>query len=297
MKFDWNRTRAFLATAEEGSLSAAARALGMTQPTLGRQVEALEDELNVILFERTGRGLSLTPAGLDLLEHARAMGEAASRVSLGASGKAQTIEGEIAIAVSEAYAAFLLPPIVARLRKLHPGIDIEMVVSNNVANLKAREADIAVRSFRPTENDLVARKIREDAGRFYATPAYLRSIGNPKTPAELSKAEFIGFDRSDVYRKGLAKMGIVLEKANFSVLSDNHLVQWQLVKQGVGIGVMPEAIGEEEPAVTRVLADFPAIPVPMWLTAHREVNTSRRVRVVFDFLAQELADAWPEFRR
>ncbi len=92
-------------------------------------------------------------------------------------------------------------------------------------------------------------------------------------------------------------MGIVLEKANFSVLSDNHLVQWQLVKQGVGIGVMPEAIGDVEPAVTRVLDDFPAIPVPLWLTAHREVNTSRRVRVVFDFLAQELADAWPEFRR
>ena len=115
--FDWNRARAFLVTAEEGSLSAAARALGMAQPTLGRQVSALERELGVALFERVGRGLALTPSGLELVEHVRAMGDAASRVSLTASGQSQSVEGTIRIAVTDIYAVFVLPPIVGRAEK------------------------------------------------------------------------------------------------------------------------------------------------------------------------------------
>jgi len=117
VKFDWNRARAFLVTAEEGSLSAAARALGLAQPTLGRQVDALEEELGVVLFERVGRGFTLTPSGLELLEHVRAMGEAANRVSLAAAGQSQSIEGNVSIAASETYSAMLLPKIVARLRR------------------------------------------------------------------------------------------------------------------------------------------------------------------------------------
>ena len=131
VKFDWNRARAFLVTAEEGSLSAAARALGMTQPTLSRQVDALEDELRLVLFERAGRGLVLTPSGLELLDHVRGMGEAASRVSRAASGQSQTIEGSISIAASEAYSAFLLPPIIEKLRRDYPGIFVEIVASTN----------------------------------------------------------------------------------------------------------------------------------------------------------------------
>ena len=123
MKFDWNRARAFLVTAEEGSLSAAARSLGMTQPTLSRQVDALEDELGLVLFERVGRGLVLTRSGLELLEQVRGMGEAATRVSLTASGQTQSIEGAICITASEVNSAFWLPPIIAKLRAAHPGID------------------------------------------------------------------------------------------------------------------------------------------------------------------------------
>ena len=125
VKFDWNRARAFLVTAEEGSLSAAARAVGMTQPTLGRQVAALEDELGVALFERVGKGIELTPSGLELLEYVRAMGEAANNVSLAASGKSDSLEGNICISATEAVAAFVLPPIIHKLRQSAPGIDIE----------------------------------------------------------------------------------------------------------------------------------------------------------------------------
>ena len=179
VRFDWNRARAFLVTAEEGSLSAAARALGMTQPTLGRQVRALEEELGIVLFERIGRGLTLTAGGLDLLDQVREMGESANRVSLSASGQSQTIEGSICITASEVISAFLLPPVLARLRRMHPGVEIKLVATNAVRDLRRREADIAIRSARPTDPNLVATRLRDTPARLYATPSYLKRIGNP----------------------------------------------------------------------------------------------------------------------
>jgi DNA-binding transcriptional LysR family regulator len=291
VRFDWNRAKAFLVTAEEGSLSAAARALGMAQPTVGRQVDALEEELGVILFERVGRGLTLTPSGVELLEQVRAMGEAANRVSLTAAGQAQTIEGKISIAASETYSAVLLPPIIARLRALEPGIRVEIVTSNQASDLRRREADIAIRNFPPTEPDLIARKIRDVPARLYATPGYLASIGNPKLPAELSRAHFINIDPTGGYMKALNGMGLNLTERNFPLVSENMLVMWELVKAGLGIGVLDGNIGDAEPLLTRVLPDFDPIVFPIWLVAHRELNTSRRVRVVFDLLAAELAKA------
>ncbi len=291
VKFDWNRARAFLVTAEEGSLSAAARALGMAQPTLGRQVDALEKELNVVLFERVGRGLTLTPSGLDLLDHVRAMGEAAGRVSLAAAGQSQAIEGPICIAASETYAEHVLAPIVAELRRAEPGITVEIIVSNSPSDLRRREADIAIRNFRPTEPDLIARKIRDVPARLYATPGYLERIGNPRLPYDLRHAEFINVESTGALIKGLRAMGIDVGESNFPVLTENYTVMWALVKQGVGIGILDGNIGDAEPRVRRVLPDLAPLVFPIWLVAHREVNTSRRVRRVFDFLAERLARA------
>jgi DNA-binding transcriptional LysR family regulator len=290
VKFDWNRARAFLVTAEEGSLSAAARALGMAQPTLGRQVAALEDELGVVLFERAGRGLTLTPSGLDLLDHVRAMGDAAGRVSLAAGGQAHSIEGSICITASEIYSAFLLPPIVAKLRGLAPGIEVEIVASNAAVDLRRREADIAIRSFRPTQPDLIARKLRDDRARLYASDGYLDRIGPIAAPQDLNRADFIAFDTTHMMIDGLNALGLDLTRKNFPVLTSSHLVQWELVKQGVGIGVFPEAIGDAEPRVRRALPGLAPLTFPIWLTTHRELNTSRRVRMVFDLLALELAN-------
>jgi DNA-binding transcriptional LysR family regulator len=289
VKFDWNRARAFLVTAEEGSLSAAARALGMTQPTLGRQVDALEDELGLVLFERAGRGLVLTPSGLELLDHVRAMGEAAGRVSLAATGHAQTIEGSICITASEINSAYLLPPIIEKLRRAAPGIDVEIVASNATVDLKRREADIAVRSFRPTQPDLIARKVKDDPARLFATPGYLERIGNPTALDGLSDADFVGFDNTDTYINALNALGLKLTKKNMPIVTASHIVHWQLVRQGVAIGIVPETVGDPDPLVQRVLPDLiRPMPFPIWLTTHRELNTSRRVRLVFDFLAAEL---------
>lgn len=289
VNFDWNRARAFLVTAEEGSLSAAARALDMTQPTLGRQVTALEEELGVALFERAGRGLELTPTGLDLVEHVRAMGDAANRLSLTASGQSTTIEGNICITATEAMAAFTLPPIIQKLRQQQPGINIEIIASNSTSDLKRREADIALRAFRPTQPDLVAKKIAVVRADLYASPDYLQRIGNPASLAELSDADFLGFDRSDRMMAALNEKGLSLTRRNFPIITENHLVQWELVKQGVAIGIMPEEVGDAEPLVQRVLPEFEPYVGEVWLVAHRELKTSRRVRMVFDFLAAEVA--------
>ncbi len=288
VNFDWNRARAFLVTAEEGSLSAAARALGTTQPTVGRQISALEEELSIVLFERVGLGLELTPTGLDLLEHVRLMGEAASRVSLTASGQSQNIEGTVCISASEVFSVFLLPPIIAKLRKIEPKINIEIIATNETSDLRKREADIALRNFRPTQPELIAKKIKDVSARLYATPNYLNSINNPTSVDDLQRANFISFDNTGMLMNELNNRGMTLTTKNFPLLSENYLVHWELVKQGLGIGIMPEDIGDAEPLVQQVLPRLKAITFPIWLTTHRELNTSRRVRMVFDLLAEEL---------
>lgn len=288
VKFDWNRARAFLVTAEEGSLSAAARALGMAQPTLGRQVRAFEEEIGVLLFERIGNGLKLTSSGLELVEHVRAMGEAAGRVSLTASGQSQQVEGAVCITATEVTAAFVLPPIVAKLRAAEPGITVEVVATNNVSDLRRREADIAIRAGRPTDPDLIARMLRSHSLGLYASESYLEQIDNPQNSEELLRAEFLGFEHSEQFVEGLNQLGLKVTPHHFPIICSNHIVQWQMVKQGMGIGVMLSQVGDAEPGVRLAAPWLPAFEIEVWLVAHRELNTSRRVRLVFDFLAREL---------
>lgn len=286
--FDWNRARAFLVAAEEGSFSAAARALGTTQPTVGRQVAALEEELGVTLFERVGTTLALTPSGIDLVEHVRAMSEAASRVSLAATGQSSSIVGSVCITASEVIAAHLLPPIIGRLRREQPGIEIEIVASNEARDLHRREADIAVRNFRVGQPDLIAQKIKDSRAHMYAAPSYLKRIGPLESPRDLARAELFAFDRTDVMIDGLRSIGVDLGRDRFPIVTANHLVQWELCKHGAGICIMMEEIGDAEPRVRRALPDLPPLPIPMWLVCHRELRTSRRIRLVYDLLAEEL---------
>ena len=288
VKFDWNKARAFLVTAEEGSLSAAARALGMAQPTLGRQVDGLEQELGIVLFERVGRGLQLTPGGLELLDHVRVMGDAAGRVSMNALGQSQTLEGRVCISASETYAAVLLPPIIAKLRILEPDIYVEIVVSNQASDLRRREADIAIRNFRPTEPDLIAKKVGEADAVLYATPDYIEKIGNPTMPQDLRHAHFVNLDHAGMMIKALNKLGLGLTEDNFPLLTESYLVMWELVRQGVAIGILDAHIGDADPIVRRVLPDFQPFIFPIWLVSHRELTTSRRIRRVYDYLAEEL---------
>ncbi len=287
--FDWNHIRAFLATAEGGSLSAAARNLGLTQPTLGRQVAALEQDLGVMLFERVGRSLTLTAAGHELLEHVRAMGAAADKVALVASGQSQAIEGRIAITASDVFSAYLLPPILKRLRTLAPRLVIDVVAADDVRDLMRREADIAIRHVRPTQPDLIARLICEATGHFYAASSYLDLMGRPERLNDLALHTFIDMGDTERMLEYLHPLGFPITAENFRIGSASGLVTWELCKQGFGIAPMADLVAAGTPEIERVLPDAAPVTFPVWLTTHRELHTSRRIRLVYDLLAEEIA--------
>jgi len=289
IQFDWNQARAFLVTAEEGTLSAAARALGLTQPTLGRQVSALEQTLGTQLFDRIGTGLTLTPTGLELLAHVKQMGEAANALSLSAAGLSMTLEGNVCISATESMAYFTLPPLIAELRGLYPGIQIEIEVSNETRDLNRREADIALRAYRPTQPDLIVKRLKDYEARLYAIPSYLNKLEKEYGKNAIQNADFIGFSSTSDYPNQLKeRLGLEVKTEQFPLLTMNHLVHWQLVKQGLGIGVMTTDVGDKEKQVVAVQPNEPIIKGELWLVTHSELRTSLRIRKVFDFLAERL---------
>ena len=285
---DWNQLKAFLETAETGSLSAAARKLGLTQPTLSRQVAAIEQRMGVTLFERVGKAMALTPTGLDLLEHARAMGAAAEALGLAATGRSQAVGGVVSVSASDAVAAQLLPPLVRRLRDQEPGIAIEVISSNALSDLLRREADIAIRHVKPEQPELIARLVREAQAGFYASEDWVKTHGHPRTAQDAAHVPFVGVDRSGQYLGYLRRHGLHLEESSFNCYSDHTMAHWALVRQGMGIGAMMDEIARDTPGVVRVLDDVPPVRFPIWLVSHRELRTARRIRVVFEALAQGL---------
>lgn len=288
--FDWNQARAFLATVEEGSLSAAARALGLTQPTLGRQVAALEEDLEILLFERVGKSLVLTPSGLELLDHVRAMRDAANRISLTASGQSQTIEGQVRITASDVMSAHTLPPAVGRLREIAPLLEIDIVAANDIRDLQLREADIAIRHVRPEQPDLIARHVSDATAHFYALKPYLDRHGRPDSIETLADHAFIGFGDNDLMIERLNAFGLSLTRENFRLGSESGVVAWEMARHGLGIIVMSDEVAADTPGMERVMPDMDPFVFPIWLTTHRELHTSRRIRLVFDLLAEFLTE-------
>ncbi|MBB6561866.1 DNA-binding transcriptional LysR family regulator [Acidovorax soli] len=287
-KLDWNQLRAFLETAETGSLSAAARKLGLTQPTLSRQVAAIEQRMGVTLFERVGKAMALTATGLDLLEHARAMGAAAEALGLAATGRSQAVGGVVSVSASDAVASFLLPPLVRRLREQEPGIVVDVIPSNAFSDLLRREADIAVRHAKPEQPELIARLVREASAHFYASEDWVQAHGHPRRAEEAARLPFVGSDRAGRYLAYLQHHGLPVTEANFTAYADHTVAHWALVRQGLGIGAMMEEIAQDTPGVVRVLDEVPPVRFPIWLVSHRELRTARRIRVVFEALAQGL---------
>jgi DNA-binding transcriptional LysR family regulator len=285
---DWNQLRAFLETAETGSLSAAARKLGLTQPTLSRQVAAIERSMGVTLFERVGKTMALTPTGLDLLEHARTMGTAVEALSLAATGRSQAVGGVVSISATEIVAACTLPPLVRQLREQAPGITIEVIASDALSDLQRREADIAIRHVKPEQPDLIARLVREGTAHFYASENWVKAHGHPRTGKDATHLSFIGTKRTDQYLGYLRQQGLPLTEANFSCYADNSIAHWSLVREGMGIGAMTDEIARITPGMVRVLDELPPVRFPIWLVSHRELRTSRPIRVVFEALAQGL---------
>ena len=286
--FDWNLLRAFLATLEHGSYSAAGRVLGVAQSTVGRQVATLEEELGVALFERAGNRMTPTEAARRLEAPARRVRGAAEQVRLAAEGMAEALEGTVRITSSEALAVHRLPPLLTALRQRYPGIRLHVLPSDTVRDLVRREADIAVRHARPEHPELVARRLPDGQAAFFATPGYLAANGRPSALAELADHPLLGYADAEAFAAGLRHWGVPMAADGFGALGTS-LVQWALCTAGAGIAVMDTAVGDGDPRVERVVPSAPTWAVPLWLVCHRELRTSRRIRVVFDALAEGLS--------
>jgi DNA-binding transcriptional LysR family regulator len=290
VSFDWNQVRAFLATVEEGSLSAAARALGQTQPTLSRQVAGLEQDLGVTLFERGPRAMALTDAGVELVDHVRAMGEAATRLSLSASGHSQAIDGHVSVTATDMTATYLLPLVLTQLRDEAPNIHVEVIPSDDVRDLIEREADIAIRHVRPEQTDLIAKLVGNSSAHLYASKSYLARAGHPSSENDLSTLSFVGMSRIERFLPIVRMAGLELKAEQFKVTTASGTSLIELVRQGLGISILPRHTAKLFPDLVPVLQDHVSFSIPFWLVTHRELHTSQRIRVVYDLLAISLAE-------
>ncbi len=287
--FDWSQAQSFLATAETGSLSGAAKLLGLSQPTVGRHVAALEGDLGLLLFDRIGKSLAINDKGLALVAHAKAMKKAADLFSLAALGQDQRIAGPISVTANDAFCAYILPPIIERIRLTYPEVQVEIVSSNDVQDLGRREADIAIRNVQPKHPDLYAKRIRTTKAYLYGASSYLDVIGRPATLKDISeRTTFLG-DSSGRVLQMLSAMNGAIAVEQFSIVANSGVAIWESVKRGLGLAVMFEDLANITPGVEAVLQKEVSAEVPVWLVTHGELKTNARMRAIFDILSEELA--------
>lgn len=292
----WELYRSFLGVLREGSLSGAARALGLTQPTVGRHVAALEAALRVPLFTRSSSGLMPTDVALALRAHAEAMESTADALARAATSFGEDVRGVVRISASDVVGVEVLPPIVARLRQRHPALTIELALTNRVQDLLRREADIAVRMTRPGQTQLIARHIGGIELGLHAHRDYLARCGTPRDAGELVRHALIGHDRPTAFIRQIAKSFPGFDRGAFALRTDSDLAQLALIRCGAGIGACQAALAKRDPALVRVLPKAFAGRLDMWVTMHEDLRGSPRCRAAFDALAEGL-DAYVDEQR
>jgi DNA-binding transcriptional LysR family regulator len=285
----WELYRSFLAVLRQGSLSAAARNLRLTQPTIGRHVEALETALRVALFTRSPSGLAATSAALELRPAAEAMEAAAEALLRAASGAAGEARGTVRLTASEIIGAEVLPAMLARFRAEHPGIVLELALNNRTEDLLRRDADLAVRMTRPRQEALVARRIGRIGIGLYAHRRYIAARGSPRGIDEVLQHQLIGFDRDATSWNSVGSLAPSIARDAFSFRCDSDLAQLAALRAGLGIGGCQHAIARRERDLVPVQPRLLDFSLEMWLAMHEDLRASRRVRLLFDHLARELA--------
>ncbi|GGX69920.1 LysR family transcriptional regulator [Saccharospirillum salsuginis] len=284
----WDLYRSLLAVVREGSLSAAARRIGLTQPTVGRHIDALESALGTALFSRHRNGLTPTEAALALVPHAEAMETAAAALVREASGTSQIPEGTVRITASEVVGSEIVPGLLVPFRQSYPGITVELATSDQVNNLLVREADIAIRMVRPVQEALVAKRIGQVPVGLFAHRHYLARMGEPCTMEDLRRHTLIGFDRDETAYRAIRSLGIPLDRDVFSFRSDSNAAQMAAVRAGLGIGGMQSRIARQTPDLCPVLSEAFHFDLEMWLVMHEDLRSVHRVRLLYDHLAESL---------
>ena len=285
---DWSQIQSFAAVAEHGSLSAAARAQNNSQPTLSRHIAQLEATLGVRLFDRKSGGMVLTDDGADLLAHATVMADAAARFAMDRDGTSDDVTGTVRLTASHVVANFVLPPILTALHHAHPDLQIEVIASDTTENLLRREADIALRMYRPTQPDVIAKHVTDLPLGAYATPGYIAQHGRPETLQDFMDHSIIGYDRSMLIIDGFAERGFDVGRDFFAFRSDDQVLCWHMVLAGYGIGFAQRRVGDADRRVERISGDQDVGSMPLWLTAHPDLRRIPRVRRVYDWLARAL---------
>ncbi len=285
----WDVYRSFAAVLREGSLSGAARALGMTQPSIARHIDALEQAIGGELFVRSQRGLSPTDRVLVLQPHAEALVVAAAALRRTGPGAADAVEGNVRVSTSHAVGVMHLPPILTRLRRQHPALAIELSLTDQVDDLLQRRADIAVRMVEPTQQALVARRIGVVRLGFHAHRDYLARNGVPATLADLKRHDLIGFDTETAYIRASMRHVRGIDRAMFALRVDGDAAQFAAIQAGFGIGICQTAVARRDPALERVLPDALDLPLPIWIVMHEDLRRAARYRAVFDALVEGLS--------
>ncbi len=283
----WDLYRSFLGALRFGSLSAAARELALTQPTLGRHIDALETALNTKLFARSRHGLAPTPAALALQPHAEAMEAAALALRRAASGEADDLSGAVRITASNVIGVEVLPPVLAQFRERHPAIAIELALSDRTQDLSRRDADIAVRMVRPTQKALIAKRLGTIRIGLFAHSRYLARRGMPRTVDDLAHHDIIGFDRDTTAVRALG-MSSAFARDLFALRTDDSAAQINALRAGFGIGVCQAGIAVRNADLVPVLPGLVVFKLETWLVMHQDLKSSRRVRLLFDHLAVAL---------
>lgn len=284
----WELYRSFLAVMREGSLSAAARALGMTQPSLGRHMRELESALGSALFARSPQGLAPTELAHELVPHAQAMASAAAALQRTASAGREEVSGTVRLTASEVIGGEVLPPILTAFRDRHPGIVIELVLSNQATDLLRRDADIAVRMVQPTQEALVARHVGRLELGLFAHRRYLDMHGQPATLADLGNHALIGFDTELPYIRRLRPEGMPYAREHFALRTDSDLASLAALRAGFGIGFAQVNLARRDPHLVRLFAEELSLPLPTWVVMHEDLRQSLRVRRLFTHLVEAL---------
>jgi len=285
---DWSLLQAFTAVAQTGSLSAAARKLGLSQPTVGRQVAKAEAALGTTLFTRQHRGLALNDAGEALFPLALEMQDAACRLSLIAAGQSQSLKGTVRITASKVFAHYTLPPILAQIRHAEPDIQLELAPSDSTENLLFREADIAIRMYRPTQEDVIARKLGEIKTGLFAHKSYLAQRGTPLSFDDIDAHDMVGFDQNPLIIDAMKAFGFSRTREDFPVRCDDQATYWELAKAGCGIGATQLRLGRSTEGMVQVLPDLPLENLPVWLVAAKALRQTPRIRCVYDLLVNAI---------
>jgi DNA-binding transcriptional LysR family regulator len=286
-RLSWDDQRCFLAVLEAGSLSAAARNLGVTQPTVRARIEALEAALGTVLFTRSVNGLTPTDSARALREPARTMAMASARFVREASAAPGALAGTVRLSVPEFMGIEVLPPMLAKMRLSLPAIAVEMVLSNAPADLLAQEVDLAVRTFAPKQEALVAQKVGVIELGFFASRAYLDRRGTPVATSELADHDMIGPDRNRADLALAESMGLVFSANRLALRTDSHSAQLAAARAGLGIAVSQVPVAERDPALVRVLPEVCVAQMGVWVAMHENLRAVPRVKAVFNFLAEE----------